>query len=88
MGGEARMIGGDHEGAAADFARSMALATECGAPELAAASRAAEGKLALLPVDTRETTGPVGFTTRTDMAPAMATSSLIQAVREVAVGVG
>lgn len=52
------------------------------------ANDVAEGKLALLPVDTRETTGPVGFTTRTDMAPAMATSSLIQAVREVAAGVG
>ena len=52
------------------------------------ANDVAAGKLALLPVDTSETTGPVGFTTRTDMAPAMATSSLIQAVREVAAGVG
>ncbi|MNT88192.1 hypothetical protein D3C72_2287130 [compost metagenome] len=52
------------------------------------ANDVAEGKLALLPVDTRETTGPVGFTTRTDMAPAMAMSSLIQAVREVAARVG
>lgn len=51
------------------------------------ANDVAAGKLALLPVDTRETIGPVGFTTRTDMAPGVATSSLIQAVREVASGV-
>lgn len=44
----------------------------------------AEGQLALLPVDTSETTGPVGLTTRTDMVSTLAADSLKQAVREVA----
>ncbi|HEV7346607.1 MAG TPA: pca operon transcription factor PcaQ [Devosia sp.] len=44
----------------------------------------AEGYLALLPVDTSETTGPVGFTTRTDTTPDLAASSLIQCVRDAA----
>ncbi|WP_210189966.1 pca operon transcription factor PcaQ [Devosia lucknowensis] len=44
----------------------------------------AEGQLALLPVDTSETLGPVGFTTRTDTLASLATVSLMQAVREVA----
>ncbi|KRA53122.1 LysR family transcriptional regulator [Devosia sp. Root635] len=52
------------------------------------ANDVAEGQLALLPVDTSETTGPVGFTTRTDTAPSLAASSLIQSVRDVAAGVG
>ncbi len=43
-----------------------------------------EGQLALLPVDTSETTGPVGLTTRTDTASTLAADSLQQAVRDVA----
>jgi LysR family pca operon transcriptional activator len=46
----------------------------------------AEGYLALLPLDTGETTGPVGFTTRTDTIPTLAAGSLIQSVRDVAAG--
>ncbi len=46
-----------------------------------------EGQLALLPVDAQETLGPVGFTTRADAVPALATMSFMQAVREVAAGV-
>ncbi|MBM2618418.1 AfsR/SARP family transcriptional regulator [Actinoplanes sp. LDG1-06] len=45
--GEARMLSGDHAGAADDFAHALRLAAECGAPELTAATRLAEGKLAL-----------------------------------------
>ncbi len=44
----------------------------------------AEGQLAILPVDTSETLGPVGFTTRTDTATSLATANLMQSVREVA----
>jgi LysR family pca operon transcriptional activator len=44
----------------------------------------AEGQLALLPVDTSETLGPVGFTTRTDTPATLAATSLMQAVRDVA----
>lgn len=43
-----------------------------------------EGQLALLPVDTGETTGPVGLTTRTDTGSTMAADSLKQAVRDIA----
>lgn len=43
----------------------------------------AEGQLALLPVDTSETVGPVGFTTRTDTTATLAVTSLMQAVRDV-----
>lgn len=43
----------------------------------------ADGHLALLPVDTAETTGPVGLTTRTDTTPDLAALALIQAVRDV-----
>ncbi|RYE73221.1 MAG: LysR family transcriptional regulator, partial [Hyphomicrobiales bacterium] len=50
------------------------------------ANDVAEQQLALLPVDTAETTGPVGFTTRTDTQPTLAATSLMQAVRDVAVG--
>lgn len=46
----------------------------------------AEGQLALLPVDTSETLGPVGFTTRTDTPATLAATSLMQAVRDVAEG--
>ena len=42
------------------------------------------GQLALLPVDTTETLGPVGFTTRADSTHSLATSALMQAVRDVA----
>lgn len=44
----------------------------------------AEGRLALLPVDTSETLGPVGFTTRTDTPTSLSTARLMQSVREVA----
>lgn len=44
----------------------------------------ADGQLALLPVDTAETTGPVGLTTRTDTTLDLAASAFIQAVRDVA----
>lgn len=44
----------------------------------------AEGHLTLLPVDTSETLGPVGFTTRTDTPATLAATSLMQAVRDVA----
>lgn len=44
----------------------------------------AEERLALLPVDTSETTGPVGLTTRTDTVSTLAADSLKQAVRDVA----
>jgi LysR family transcriptional regulator, pca operon transcriptional activator len=40
--------------------------------------------LELLPVDTSETLGPVGFTTRADTAPSLAVISLMQEVRTVA----
>lgn len=43
-----------------------------------------ERQLALLPVDTGETMGPVGFTTRTDTVPMLAATSLMQAVRDAA----
>lgn len=44
----------------------------------------AEGQLALLPVDTSETTGPVGLTTRIDTSQSLATTGFMQAVRDVA----
>jgi LysR family pca operon transcriptional activator len=50
------------------------------------ANDVAENYLALLPVDTAETVGPVGFTTRTDTVPTLAATSLMQAVRDVAAG--
>lgn len=45
-----------------------------------------ENQLALLPVDTRETMGPVGFTTRADTIPTLAATALMEAVRAVAAG--
>ena len=45
-----------------------------------------ENQLALLPVDTSETTGPVGFTTRADTIPTLATTALMQAIRDVVLG--
>ncbi len=47
------------------------------------ANDVAEGQLAVLPVDTGETMGPVGFTTRIDTAPSLAATGLMQAVRQV-----
>jgi len=44
----------------------------------------AEKQLALLPVDTSETTGPVGFTTRIDTTPTLATTGFMEAVRKAA----
>jgi LysR family transcriptional regulator, pca operon transcriptional activator len=44
----------------------------------------ADGQLALLPVDTSETIGPVGLTTRTDTTPTLAAITFMQAVREAA----
>jgi len=46
----------------------------------------ADGQLALLPVDTAETLGPVGLTTRTDTSQSFAAQALIQAIRDVAAG--
>ncbi len=46
----------------------------------------ANGLLTLLPVDTAETLGPVGLTTRTDMMPSAAAQLLMQTIREVATG--
>jgi LysR family pca operon transcriptional activator len=45
-----------------------------------------ENQLALLPVDTSETTGPVGFTTRADTIPTLAATALMQAIRNIAAG--
>jgi LysR family transcriptional regulator, pca operon transcriptional activator len=42
------------------------------------------GQLALLPVDTDETLGPVGFTTRAESSTGLAVIALMQAVRDVA----
>ena len=44
----------------------------------------AQAQLAVLPVDTSETLGPVGFTSRTDTTPTLAAANLMQAVRGVA----
>lgn len=43
-----------------------------------------ESRLVMLPFDTSETTGPVGFTTRIDTAATLATTAFMQAVRDVA----
>ncbi|MEP9373780.1 pca operon transcription factor PcaQ [Mesorhizobium sp. KR1-2] len=44
------------------------------------------GTLATLPVDTSETSGPVGLTMRTDTAPSPAFSILLKTIREAAAG--
>jgi LysR family pca operon transcriptional activator len=44
----------------------------------------AEGRLAALPVDTRETLGPIGITTRTGMALSPHAEALIRIIRSVA----
>lgn len=46
----------------------------------------ADGHLALLPLDTSETLGPVGLTARTDTAQSFAAQGLVQAIRDVAAG--
>lgn len=46
----------------------------------------ADGLLSLLPVDTAETLGPVGLTTRTDTVPSSAAQMLMQTIRTVATG--
>lgn len=44
----------------------------------------ADGRLALLPVDTGETKGPVGLTMRADAVPSLPQSILMQTIREAA----
>ncbi len=44
----------------------------------------AEGKLAALPIDTRETKGPVALTMRTDTTPSLPLAIRMQTIREVA----
>jgi LysR family pca operon transcriptional activator len=44
----------------------------------------ADGTLAILPVDTGDTSGPVGLTVRADTQPSLPLSLLIQAIREAA----
>ena len=46
-----------------------------------------DGLLALLPIDTSETKGPVGLTMRTDAIPTLPLSILMQTIREAAIGV-
>lgn len=48
----------------------------------------AEGSLVELPVDTRETLGPVGLTTRADVAPSPAVQMFMNAVRDAALEIG
>src|SRR5690606_37234053 len=48
------------------------------------ASDIADGMLVTLPIDTSGTSGPVGLTMRTDAAPSMPLSILMQTIREVA----
>ncbi|HEV7310429.1 pca operon transcription factor PcaQ [Ensifer sp.] len=43
-----------------------------------------DGTIAILPIDTSETKGPVGLTMRADAAPSAALSILIQTIREAA----
>ncbi|HEV7317090.1 MAG TPA: pca operon transcription factor PcaQ [Ensifer sp.] len=51
------------------------------------ASDVDDGTIALLPIDTSETKGPVGLTMRADAAPSVALSILMQTIREAAAGV-
>ncbi|WP_312365956.1 pca operon transcription factor PcaQ [Ensifer sp.] len=48
------------------------------------ASDIADGTLAVLPIDTSETKGPVGLTMRADSVPSLPLSILIQTIREAA----
>ncbi len=52
--------------------------------EEVAAHDVAEGKLVALPIDTSETTGPVGLTMRTDMVQTAPLQILVQTIREAA----
>lgn len=47
------------------------------------AAELAQGDLVALPLDTRETRGPVGFTMRTDAVPSLPLALLMQAIRDV-----
>jgi LysR family pca operon transcriptional activator len=69
-----------------DFGRSFTRLTDAVwiISEGVVAEDIAEGQLALLPVDTLETLGPVGLTTRTDTAQTLAALAFIQSVRDVA----
>lgn len=51
------------------------------------ASDVDDGTIAILPIDTSETKGPVGLTMRADAAPTVALSILMQTIREAASGV-
>ncbi|OCP13729.1 pca operon transcription factor PcaQ [Ensifer sp. LC13] len=51
------------------------------------ASDVDDGTLAILPIDTSETKGPVGLTVRADAAPSAALSILMQTIREAAAGI-
>ncbi|WVT75858.1 pca operon transcription factor PcaQ (plasmid) [Sinorhizobium chiapasense] len=46
-----------------------------------------DGTIAILPIDTSETKGPVGLTMRADAAPTLALSLLMQTIREAATAV-
>ncbi|MCK3780320.1 pca operon transcription factor PcaQ [Ensifer sesbaniae] len=48
------------------------------------ASDVEDGTIAILPIDTSETKGPVGLTVRADAAPTLALSILMQTIREAA----
>ncbi|WP_457580125.1 pca operon transcription factor PcaQ [Ensifer canadensis] len=51
------------------------------------ASDIEDGTLAVLPIDTSETKGPVGLTMRTDSVPSLPLSMLIQTIREAAAAI-
>ena len=51
------------------------------------ASDVDDGTIAILPIDTSETKGPVGLTMRADAAPSAALSILMQTIREAATSV-
>lgn len=48
------------------------------------AADVADGILAILPVETGDTSGPVGLTVRADTQPSLPLSLLMQAIREAA----
>ena len=48
------------------------------------AADVADGILAILPVETGDTSGPVGLTVRADTQPTLPLSLLMQAIREAA----
>jgi LysR family pca operon transcriptional activator len=52
--------------------------------EGAVAGDVAEGRLATLPVDTSDTVGPIGITTRTGMAQTPQADALIRVIRQLA----